>query len=607
LDQFYIYLGEYQLPEYQAPTREMNFIYNEIIDIQSHYAKLKGCEEVSPDLIQAILEEAGKFASQVLQPLNTPGDEEGCHWEDGVVTTPKGFKQAYKQFREAGWTSLGFPQQFGGQGLPYSLNLSVAEMISASNSSWGMYNGLTAGAIHAILAHGSDQQKQTYLNKMIAGEWTGTMCLTEAHCGTDLGMLRTKAEPLANGGYRITGSKIFISSGDHDLSNNIVHLVLARLPDAPQGTKGISLFIVPKYQVDQEGEAGDANGVSCGSIEHKMGINGSTTCVINFDNAEGYLIGPENKGLHCMFTMMNVARLGTGLQGLAIGEASLQGAISYAKDRIQGRALSGPKSLDKAADEIIVHPDVRRMLLTMKAFTEANRAIALHTATLVDLVDRSDDEEVKAQAELELGFLTPICKAFFTETGFEVTNHGVQVLGGHGYIKEWGMEQLIRDSRITLIYEGTNGIQSLDLLGRKVLGDQGAALKAIIGQIIPVVTALPETFAQSQAALQKGLKDWGDMAMSIGSKAMQNPDEVGAAAFDFLMYSGYMCAAWQWAKMVNVSTAKIASGGDSDGFYQAKLQTAKFYFERILPRIRTHKACIHSGAENLMAMDEGSF
>jgi hypothetical protein len=580
----------------------MSFIYNEVIDIQSHYAKLKGCEEVSADLFEAILEEAGKFATQVLQPLNAPGDAEGCHWEDGVVTTPKGFKEAYAQFREAGWTGLGFPEEFGGQGLPYSLSLGVSETVSASNTSWGMYNGLTAGAIHAIHAHGTEQQKQTYMTKMVAGEWTGTMCLTESHCGSDLGMLRSKAEPLANGAFAISGSKIFISAGEHDFADNIIHLVLARLPGAPQGTKGISLFIVPKFKVNQDGNAGDANGVSCGSIEHKMGINGSATCVINFDSAEGYLIGAENKGLNCMFTMMNVARLGTGLQGLAIGEASLQGAIAYAKDRIQGRSLTGPKALDKAADPILVHADVRRMLLTMKALTEANRGLALHTATLVDITERSDDQEAIATAELELGFLTPICKAFFTESGFEITNHGLQVLGGHGYIQEWGMEQLVRDCRITLIYEGTNGIQALDLLGRKVLHDQGAALKSIIGVILPSFEALPDSLKHHQPRLMQALKDWGEMATTVGVKAMQNPDEVGAAAFDFLMYSGYMCAAWQWAAMANA-----ASKGDGSDFYTAKLQTAAFYFDRILPRIDCHKTCLESGSDNLMAMKAESF
>ncbi len=602
LDQLNTFLGEFQVPEYQAPIREMSFIYNEVVDIQSHYAQLKGCEDVSADVFEAILEEAGKFTSQVLQPLNAPGDAEGCHWEDGIVTTPKGFKQAYAQFKQAGWTSLGFPEEYGGQALPYSLGLGVAEMISSSNTSWGMYNGLTAGAIHAIEAHGSEQQKHSYLPKMVAGDWTGTMCLTEAHCGSDLGMLRSKAEPLANGAFGITGSKIFISAGDHDFAENIIHLVLARLPDAPEGTKGISLFIVPKFKLKEDGNVGDANGVSCGSIEHKMGINGSATCVINFDDAEGYLIGAENKGLNCMFTMMNVARLGTGLQGLAIGEASLQGAIAYAKNRIQGRALSGPKALDKAADPIIVHADVRRMLLTMKALTEANRGLAVHTATLVDISERSEDQEAVAKANLELGFLTPICKAFFTEAGFEVTNHGVQVLGGHGYIQEWGMEQLVRDCRITLIYEGTNGIQSLDLLGRKVLHDQGAALKSIIGRMVTCFEALPDSLKHHQPRLMQALKDWGDMATSVGVKAMQNADEVGAAAFDFLMYSGYMCAAWQWAAM-----ATVASKADEADFYTAKLQTAAFYFDRILPRIDSHKACLESGSDNLMVMEEGNF
>ncbi len=598
------------MPEYRAPIKEINFVFNDLLTIESHYQNTPGCAEVTPDLIEAILEEAGKFAATVLQPINAIGDEQGCHWDDGAVTTPDGFKAAYDQYKAAGWTGVTFDEAYGGQGLPYSLGTALSEMVSAANSSWGMYPGLTAGAIHAIAAHGSDEQKQRYLPKMVAGDWTGTMCLTEAHCGSDLGMLRTKATPLDDGSYAITGSKIFISAGEHDMSDNIIHLVLARLPGAPSGTKGISLFIVPKYRIAESGDvaANDnkENGVSCGSIEHKMGINGSSTCVINFDNAQGFLIGPENRGLNCMFTMMNVARLGTAMQGLAIAEASLQGATAYARERLQGRSLSGVKAPDKAADPIIVHPDVRRMLLTMKAFTEGNRALGYFTAKEVDIAHRSTDKGEATKADKALGFLTPICKAFFTETGFEVTNHGVQVLGGHGYIKEWGMEQLVRDCRITMIYEGTTGIQALDLIGRKVLADKGEGLRQVIAHIMADMEKLPESLSDYKKTMMLTLAEWGELGNSIGKKAMDNADEIGAASFDFLMYSGYVCLAWQWANMAAAASVKITQGSD-DSFYQGKLQTARFYFERIFPRAQTHKNTLLSGAGNLMAMAAEDF
>ncbi len=598
------------MPEYNAPLKEINFIFNDLLTIENHYQNTPGCTDVTPDLIEAILAEAGKFATAVLQPLNAIGDEQGCHWEDGIVTTPEGFKAAYDQYKAAGWTGVTFDEAYGGQGLPYSLGTALTEMVSAANSSWGMYPGLTAGAIHAIEAHGDDEQKKCYLPKMVAGDWTGTMCLTEAHCGSDLGMLRTRAIPMDNGSYVITGSKIFISAGEHDMAENIIHLVLARLPGAPAGTKGISLFIVPKYRLNDAGEIATGNdkdnGVSCGSIEHKMGINGSSTCVINFDNAQGFLIGPENRGLNCMFTMMNVARLGTAMQGLAIAEASLQGATVYARERLQGRSLSGVKAPDKPADPIIVHPDVRRMLLTMKALTEGNRALGYFTATEVDSAHRSKDKDQAARADKALGFLTPICKAFFTETGFEVTNHGVQVLGGHGYIKEWGMEQLVRDCRITMIYEGTTGIQALDLIGRKVLADKGEGLRQVIGHIMSDMEKLPEDLSEYKNIVMQTLAEWGELANVIGKKAMANADEIGAASFDFLMYSGYVCLAWQWANMAAAASNQMATGSD-DTFYQAKLQTAKFYFERIFPRAQTHRNTLLSGAENLMAMEADNF
>lgn len=592
------------MPEYHPPLKEISFVFNQLLDMGNHYQQTPGCEEVSPDLVDAILEEAGKFTSTVLQPLNAIGDEQGCQWNDGVVTTPDGFKEAYQQFREGGWSGITFDTEYGGQGLPYSLGTAISEMISASNSSWGMYPGLTAGAIHAIEAHGDDSQKSTYLPKMIDGIWTGTMCLTEAHCGSDLGILRTKAEPQADGSFAITGSKIFISAGEHDLSENIIHLVLARLPGAPEGTKGISLFIVPKYQLDEQGEVqsedSKANGVSCGSIEHKMGINGSATCVINFDNAKGFLIGPENRGLHCMFTMMNVARLGTAMQGLAISEASCQGAVDYASDRLQGRSLSGVKFPDKVADPIIVHPDVRRMLLTMKTLTEGNRALGYYTAKMVDQAHRSDDKKVAEESEKLLGFLTPICKAFFTETGHEITNHGVQVLGGHGYIKEWGMEQLVRDCRITMIYEGTTGIQALDLMGRKVLADKGAALKLIVQRMKADLDSMPSEFKSHVKTMTTAISLWGDMTKKIGFKAMKNTDEVGAAAYDFLMYSGYVCLGWQWLNMAKIA---LQNKTEDEAFYQSKLDKCQFYFERLFPRAKMHSKVLLSGASPLMSID----
>ena len=453
------------MPDYKAPLRDMRFLMDEVFDYPATYAAI-GAVDATPDLVGAILEEGAKFCEQVLAPLNRSGDEEGAVWKDGVVTTPKGFKEAFAQYVEGGWNGLSADPAYGGQGLPTSLAMAISEMVASANTSWGMYPGLTHGAMSAIHAHGSEEQKQTYLTKLTEGRWTGTMCLTEPHCGTDLGIIKTRAVPQADGSYAITGTKIFISAGEHDMSENIVHLVLAKLPDAPAGTKGISLFIVPKFNGGADGEAAERNGVSCGSIEHKMGIKASATCVMNFDSAKGFLIGELNKGLNCMFTMMNHARLGTGMQGLCNGEASYQGALRYANDRLQMRSLTGPKAPEKPADPIIVHPDVRRMLLTMKSLNEGSRALGYFTAQLLDIAHRSPDEAQREEAEGLLAFLTPICKAFMTEAGLEATSLGMQVFGGHGYIREWGMEQLMRDARIAPIYEGTNCIQALDLLGR---------------------------------------------------------------------------------------------------------------------------------------------
>ena len=591
------------MPEYKAPLRDMRFLIDHVFDFHTQYAAL-GAHDASPDMINAILEEGAKFCENVLAPLNRSGDEEGCHFDNGVVTTPAGFKDAFAQYVEGGWHGLAADPAYGGQGLPSSLGLVISEMVGSSNTSWGMYPGLTHGAMSAIHAHGTAEQKDTYLSKLTAGQWTGTMCLTEAHCGTDLGIIKTRAVPQADGSYAITGSKIFISAGEHDMSDNIIHLVLAKLPDAPAGTKGISLFIVPKFLPNASGEAGERNGVSCGSIEHKMGIKASATCVLNFDDAKGFLIGEPNKGLNCMFTMMNHARLGTGMQGLCLGEASFQGAIKYANDRLQMRALTGAKAPDKPADPIIVHPDVRRMLLTMKAFNEGNRALTYFTAQMLDVAHLSPDAEARQEAEDLLAFLTPICKAFMTDTGLEVTNHGMQIFGGHGFIREWGMEQLVRDCRIAPIYEGTNGIQALDLLGRKVLGSQGKLLRnftKIVHKFCAANAGHPQ-LGEFVAQLDGLNQQWGELTMKVGMAAMKNPDEVGAASVDYLMYSGYIVLGYLWLRMALVAQAQLESGEGDGDFCQGKLATCEFYFKRLLPRTAAHRSAIEAGSDCLMKL-----
>lgn len=597
------------MPDYKAPLRDIQFVMHEVLDAEEHYKVLRGNDDVNRELVDAIIEEGAKFCQNELAPINRSGDEEGCGFEDGVVTTPTGFKEAYQKYVEGGWPSLAAPEDQGGQGLPNSIGIVMSEMMGTANWSWGMYPGLSHGALKTLEEHGTDEQKETYLKPLISGEWTGTMCLTEPHCGTDLGILRTKAEPNADGSYAITGTKIFISAGDHDFVDNIVHIVLARLPDAPKGTKGISLFIVPKVNVNQDGSLGEANGVVCGSIEHKMGIKASATCVMNFEGAKGYLIGPPNRGLNCMFTFMNTARVGTALQGLAAAEGSFQGALTYAKERLAMRALSGPKAPEKEADPIIVHPDVRRMLLTQKAFAEGGRAMAYYLAQHSDIVEQGSDEEARKASDEMMAFLTPIAKAFMTETGLEAANNGVQVFGGHGFIREWGMEQIVRDTRIATLYEGTTGVQALDLLGRKVMLTQGRLLKLFTKEVhkFCVQNEGNEGIKDLVDTLASYNKDWGDLTTQIGMKAMQNQEEIGAASVDYLMYSGYVCFAYFWALMAKVAQQKLDEGAGEEGFYKAKLQTARFYFKRLLPRAKMHAECIAGGLDVLMDMEEENF
>ena len=598
------------MADYNAPLRDMRFVLNEVFEVSKLWAQLPGLAEVvDEETAVAILEEAGKVTGGVVAPLNRSGDEEGCSWDNGVVKTPAGYPEAYRTYAEGGWVGVGGDPEFGGMGMPKVIGAQVEEMVNSASLSFGLYPMLTSGACLSILNHASQELKEQYLPNMYAGTWAGSMCLTEPHAGTDLGIIRTKAEPQADGSYKISGTKIFITGGEHDLTENIIHLVLAKLPDAPAGPKGISLFLVPKVMVNADGSLGEKNSLSCGSIEHKMGIKASATCVMNFDGATGWIIDEPNKGLNAMFTFMNTARLGTALQGLAHSEIAFQGGIQYARERLQMRSLTGNKAPEKPADPIIVHPDVRRMLLTMKAFTEGNRAMVYFTAKQVDILKNSQDAEQKKQADAMLAFLTPIAKAFMTEVGFEAANHGVQIYGGHGFIAEWGMEQNVRDARISMLYEGTTGIQALDLLGRKVLMTQGEALKGF--------TKIVHKFCQNNegneaisefvAPLAALNKEWGELTMKIGMAAMKDREMVGAASVDYLMYSGYACLAYFWADMARLAAEKLAAGTAEEGFYKAKLQTARFYYQRILPRVRTHVEAILSGADNLMDMDADNF
>lgn len=595
--------------DYKSPRRDIDFVLNEVIDVQSAFQRMEHGSDWTDDLVSAIVEEGSKFCENVLAPINRAGDEIGCQFNDGKVTTPPGFKDAYKQFVEGGWPSLSHHVEHGGQGLPNLLGTVLSELVATANWSFGMYPGLSHGAMKTIEAHGTEEQVNTYLPNLVSGVWTGTMCLTESHCGTDLGLLRTKAEPNADGSYSLTGTKIFISAGEHDMTDNIVHIVLARTPGSPVGTKGISLFIVPKYQVNDDGSCGEFNHVSCGSIEHKMGIHGNATCVMNFEGAKGYLIGPENQGLRCMFTFMNTERIGAALQGVGTSEASFQGALAYAKERLAMRSLSGPKCPDMAADPIIVHPDVRRMLLTQKAYAEGGRALIYFTSLFEDKKEYSKDEEERKNADEMLSFLTPICKAFLTEVGCEAANLGVQVYGGHGYIAEWGMEQLVRDSKISTLYEGTTGIQSLDLLGRKVLMTQGQLLRKFTKEIHQFCKVHEDNQELSEiiGILSRYNSEWLEITTKIGVKAMTNREEVGAAAVDYMFYSGYVTMAYMWARMAQTASQKLTEGSEENSFYQAKIHTANFYFKRILPRATAHATAIEAGHETLTALDEEAF
>ncbi|KAF1030315.1 MAG: 3-methylmercaptopropionyl-CoA dehydrogenase [Burkholderia plantarii] len=593
--------------QYVAPLRDMQFVLHELLNVEAELKQMPKHADLDADTINQVLEEAGKFCAEVLFPLNQVGDREGCKYEgDGVVTTPTGFKEAYAQYIEAGWPALGCDPEYGGQGLPAFVNNALYEMMNSANQAWTMYPGLSHGAYECLHAHGAPELQQQYLPKLVSGEWTGTMCLTEPHCGTDLGILRSKAEPTGDGAYVISGTKIFISSGEHDMSKNIVHLVLARLPDAPQGTKGISLFIVPKFIPDASGEPGERNGIQCGSIEHKMGIHGNATCVMNLDNARGWLVGEPNKGLNAMFVMMNAARLGVSMQGLGLTEIAYQNSLTYAKERLQMRSLTGPKAPEKPADPIIVHPDVRRMLLTQKAYAEGARAFTYWSALQIDReLSHGDEAERKESADL-VALLTPIIKAFLTDNAFECTNHAMQIYGGHGFISEWGMEQYVRDARINMIYEGTNSIQSLDLLGRKVLGDMGAKLKKfgkIVTEFVEAEGVKPE-----MAEFINPLADIGEklqkLTMEIGMKAMQNPDEVGAAAVPYLRTAGHLVFSYFWARMARIALDKAASG---DPFYQSKLATARFYFARLLPETAATIRAARAGSKTLMEVDEALF
>lgn len=589
---------------YNAPLRDMRFVIHELHDSAAHLDAI-GRDDITRDLMDSVLEEAAKFAQEVLLPINASGDEEGCTYENGVVRTPKGFKEAYNRFIENGWGALAAPAEFGGQDLPELLGKMVEEMQCSANLSFGLYPGLTHGAVVAMLAHASEELKARYLPNMIAGTWSGTMNLTEPHCGTDLGMLRTRAVPHDDGSYRITGNKIFISAGEHDLTENIIHLVLARLPDAPKGVKGISLFVVPKFLPTGDNRPGQRNGVTCANIEHKMGLKASATCQLVFEDAVGWLVGEPNKGLQAMFSMMNAERLSVGIQGLGVTETAYQSAVAYAKDRLQGRSLAGPKFPDRPADPIIVHPDVRRTLMTVRAYVEGCRALSGWVAKALDLETKATDPEVRQQNEDFVALMTPVVKAMFTDLSFELSSMALQVYGGHGYIRDHGMEQLVRDARITMIYEGANGIQALDLVGRKLPAHMGRLLR---GFFMPVQAFIEENAADPNVLpLAKAFSTLQQATAHIAQTGMKDPEEAGAAATDYLRLLGLVALGYLWARTAKIAAAKLPAADGDAGFYKAKLTTAKFFNDRLLPQTGAIWSAIKAGKASMMELEEAAF
>lgn len=597
------------MPSYRAPTRDARFVINEVLDLRA-YSALEGFDQASPDIVDAVIEEAGKFASEVLAPLNAPGDREGCtHQPDGSVVTPAGFREAHAQFRESGWGTLSAPAEFGGQGMPEVLGFAIEEFMSSANMAFAMYPGLTNGAVAALLAKGSPEQQATYVPRMVTNEWLGTMNLTEPHCGTDLGLIRTRAEPQGDGSYAITGTKIFISAGEHDLTDNIIHLVLARTSDAPEGTKGISLFVVPKVLVEDDGRLGERNAVSCGSIEHKMGIHANATCVMNYDGAKGWLVGDENKGLAAMFIMMNAARLGVGVQGLSQAEVAYQNAVAYAAERRQGRALTGPAEPEEQADRLFVHPDVRRMLMDGKAFTEGMRALALWGGLLVDLAEKASTEKERLQADDLVGLLTPVIKGYGTDMGYHIATNMQQIWGGHGYIVENGVEQFVRDARIAMIYEGANGVQAMDLVGRKLAKDGGRAIQAFFAVVDKACVAASKTpeLADLAGRVEKSNGELKAATMWFMQNAMTNPDNAGAGAYHYMHLAGIVALGLMWLRMAETAMKALADGTSDKAFYEAKLTTARYFAERFCPDAGALRRKIESGAEAMMELPIEAF